>query len=102
MIIGGSDLEVDSDEFQVCLNRGQLARISTRTTTSLDIDGTNLPFQTLRIERGSALSCTRRIGKHEQLVNVVMPITLRDLVGGINGQWEFVKEALNRSRDCKE
>lgn len=34
-------------------------------------ENTDLPLQTLGIERGSTLSCTRRIAEHEQLVGVI-------------------------------
>jgi hypothetical protein len=49
------------------------------------------------------MSCTRCVGEHVQLVDIVVRSkALGDLVGGIGSQWELVKEALDRSGDCKE
>lgn len=49
------------------------------------------------------MSCTRCVGEHVQLVDIVVRSkALGDLVGGIGSQWELVKEALDRSGDGKE
>jgi hypothetical protein len=49
------------------------------------------------------MSCTRCVGEHVQLVDIVVRSkALGDLVGGIGSQRELVKEALDRSGDCKE
>ena len=53
MIVGRGDLKVNPDEFQVCLERGlsvwfRQGRL--HASLHVSIDGTNLPFETLRIE----------------------------------------------------
>lgn len=52
MIVGRGDLKVNSNEFQVCLETGQYGSDAGRLRASVhaNIDSTNLPFETLRIE----------------------------------------------------
>lgn len=99
MVVGRGDLEVDSDEFQVGLERPS-AWFPTAMRPC--IWATNLPFETLGVKRRSAMTCTARVGENEQLVGSVRLRPLRELVGGISGQRELVEEALDRCRDCKE
>ena len=103
MVVRWHDFEVNPDEFQVCLHSSIHPLAYLDSTIKTSDASTNLPLETLRVERRSPTSGTRCICKYKQPIALcIRAWPLREVIGRIGSQRKPVEDAFYRRRNGEE